>query len=211
MTASHLLFPLAMQGKFDEALIQADEMRRAWEAGGRPTSGWMAPSVYAVAMIYWLRGHDRSAHLWQTLAREVTVHPGVRGFEPFVEIRTMLYLGRLDDAVAVVRALPPERLGSYDPYARAVAAEVGVVAALDEVEELIKKATEEAQHHMWASACLLRVQGRRTGDPDRLLAAVAAWEAIDARFERACTLALLPDRADEAAAELRAMGCVPPA
>jgi predicted ATPase/DNA-binding CsgD family transcriptional regulator len=211
MTASHLLFPLAMQGKFDQALVQADEMRRAWEAAGRPTSGWMAPSVYAVAMIHWLRGDDRSARTWQTLAREVTVHTGVRGFEPFVEIRTNFYLGRLEDAVAVVRAMPPERLGAYDPYARAAAAEVGVVTGLDDAEDLIEAASEAAHHHLWASACLMRVQGRRTGDRADLLAAVAAWETIGARFERACTLALLPDRAGEAAAELRALGCVPPA
>jgi predicted ATPase len=211
MTASHLLFPLAMQGKFDEALVQADEMRRAWEAAGRPTAGWMAPSVYAVAMIHWLRGDDRSALTWQTFAREVTVHRGVRGFEPFVEIRTNFHLGRLDDAVAVVRALPPERLGSYDPYARAAAAEAGLVAGLDNAERLIEAAAETAQHHLWASACLMRVRGRRTGDRADLLAAVAAWETIGSRFERACTLALLPDRVDEAAAELAAMGCAPAA
>jgi hypothetical protein len=40
---------------------------------------------------------------------------------------------------------------------------------------------------------------------------MAAWDAIDARFERACTLALLPDRAGEAATDLAALGCPPPA
>jgi hypothetical protein len=39
---------------------------------------------------------------------------------------------------------------------------------------------------------------------------VAGWERIDARFERACTLLLLDERADEGRAELRALGCRPP-
>jgi hypothetical protein len=40
---------------------------------------------------------------------------------------------------------------------------------------------------------------------------VSGWEAIGARFERACTLLLLPDRVDEGSAELAALGCIPPA
>ncbi|WP_345572801.1 hypothetical protein [Nonomuraea rosea] len=40
-------------------------------------------------------------------------------------------------------------------------------------------------------------------------AAVERWTSIDARFERACTLRLLPGREQEAADELRAIGCRP--
>jgi hypothetical protein len=43
-----------------------------------------------------------------------------------------------------------------------------------------------------------------------LRAAVAAWERIEARFERACTLLLLPDRAAEGRAELAALGVEAP-
>jgi len=36
---------------------------------------------------------------------------------------------------------------------------------------------------------------------------VAGWERIDARFERACMLLLMPGRADEGRAELTTLGC----
>jgi hypothetical protein len=86
-----------------------------------------------------------------------------------------------------------------------------VVAGLEEVEELIAAASESAQDHLWGIACLARFHARRTGDQADVLAAMAAWDAIDAPFERACTLALLPDRASEAAADLAALRCPPPA
>jgi hypothetical protein len=62
----------------------------------------------------------------------------------------------------------------------------------------------------WAAACLARAEGRLTGDRATLERSVAGWERIDAKFERACTLLLLADRADEGHAQLRALGCQPP-
>ena len=61
------------------------------------------------------------------------------------------------------------------------------------------------------AAQLLRAAGRLHHDETALKDSVAAWEAIGARFERACTLLLLPDRVDEGTAELAALGCTPPA
>ncbi len=40
---------------------------------------------------------------------------------------------------------------------------------------------------------------------------MAGWEHLDARFERAITLLLMPGRATEGRAELDALGCPPPA
>ena len=39
--ANHLVIPLTLQGKFDEALVQAKIMREGWErAEARPLDGW---------------------------------------------------------------------------------------------------------------------------------------------------------------------------
>jgi hypothetical protein len=211
LAASHVLLPLALQGRFEEAKIEADKMRHAWDVAGQPSAGWMAPAAFVAYMVHRLLGRDAEAADWQQLAQRIKRAPFARGFEPFVEARTALHLGHLDEAVAVVGALPEEWLGSYDPYARAIAAEVAVVAGLGEADDLIAAASESAGDHLWGGACLARVHARRTGEEVDVLAAVGAWEAIDAPFERACTLALLPDRADEAAAELAAIGCPPPA
>jgi hypothetical protein len=63
----------------------------------------------------------------------------------------------------------------------------------------------------WAGACLARAAWRLRGDTAQLELAVTGWERIEARFERACTLLLPPDRAAEGQAELRSLGCPPPA
>jgi len=41
--------------------------------------------------------------------------------------------------------------------------------------------------------------------------ALAGWQRIGSRFEHACTLLLMPDRAAQGHAELDALGCPPPA
>ena len=41
---------------------------------------------------------------------------------------------------------------------------------------------------------LTRARARLTGDPGDLQVALAAFEQLDARYERACTLALMPER-----------------
>ena len=43
------------------------------------------------------------------------------------------------------------------------------------------------------------------------LESLAGWERIGARFEYACTLLLLDDRAADGRARLAALGCEPPA
>jgi hypothetical protein len=60
-------------------------------------------------------------------------------------------------------------------------------------------------------APVARAAGRLHGDQDALRESPAGWERIDAAFERACTLVLLPDRAAEGLAQLASLDCRPPA
>jgi hypothetical protein len=89
--------------------------------------------------------------------------------------------------------------------------EATVVAGADDAEEQLATAQRLAQENDFVAAQLLRVAGRLHHDETALKESVAGWEAIGARFERACTLLLLPDRANEGTAELAALGCIPPA
>ncbi|WP_327007981.1 hypothetical protein OHA72_12295 [Dactylosporangium sp. NBC_01737] len=57
---------------------------------------------------------------------------------------------------------------------------------------------------------LTRARGRLTGDPALIRRALAQWDRLDARFERACTLALLPGQEAAGRGELAALGCPPP-
>jgi hypothetical protein len=121
--------------------------------------------------------------------------------------------------VAAVAGLRPEDETWYDvphwhslrPYAWAMAAEVAVVARRPDAASRLTAAAPAGEENYWAAACLARAAGRLHGDRGALEESLAGWEHIQARFERACTLMLLEDRAQEGRAELRALGCRPPA
>ncbi|MFF4616205.1 LuxR C-terminal-related transcriptional regulator [Nonomuraea jabiensis] len=112
-----------------------------------------------------------------------------------------------DDAALVAAAFadfPPQDW--YRPYARAAGAELAVAAGLpDAAVRLAAALSDTAAENDWAAACLARAAGRLHHDPDELSAAAEAWERIGARYERACTLLLIPARQDEARKELAAL------
>ena len=100
---------------------------------------------------------------------------------------------------------------NYEPYLEATRAESAVVAGSDDAEEQLAAAQRLAKENDFVAAQLLRATGRLDHDETALKDSVAGWDAIGARFERACALLLLPDRVDEGSAELAALGCIPPA
>ncbi|MGH7477941.1 MAG: hypothetical protein ACRELD_16905 [Longimicrobiales bacterium] len=207
LASSRLVLPFALCGAFDDVLGEATEMRDAWERAGRPPAGWMAPAVYATALVCGLTGDAGGFQTWSAWAREVTKDPRVQGFAPFVDGRVALNAGRISDAVATADALPAHYLGKFDAYARAIAAEIAVVAGLPDAAQRLGAAAAAGEENDWAAACLVRAEGRLRGDRDALERSVARWERIEARFERACTLLLIDARADEGLAELNALGC----
>jgi hypothetical protein len=104
-------------------------------------------------------------------------------------------------------------LGSLRPGDGDAGAELAVAAGLpDAAVRLAAALSDTTAENDWAAACLTRAAGRLHRDPDELSAAVEAWERIDARYERACTLLLIPAREDEARKELAALsaGSSPP-
>ena len=66
-----------------------------------------------------------------------------------------------------------------------------------------------AAENDWAEACLARATARLSGDTTLLRKAAEGFARIDARFERACTLLLIPDRADEGLAVLSELRVLP--
>jgi hypothetical protein len=87
-----------------------------------------------------------------------------------------------------------------------VAAELAVAAGLPDAAQRLKAARPVAQENRWAAACLARAEARLSGDARDFENALAAWEELDARYERACTLALMPKRRAESESELQALG-----
>lgn len=225
MRASKPLLALALQGRFDETMAKAVTLRRLWLDAGRPPARWMAPQVYAVALTCGLRGDAGGFADWSTYSRDLAgsptpaVHITLTGFALFADLRIAMHTGRFDDASALIAAagLPTEadswwrtRHEHLDAYAWGIAAELALQADLPGAADRVRAAEPTAEQNDWVAASLTRARARLSGERAGALEAVARWEHIGARFERACTLLLLDDRADEGRAELDTLGCPPP-
>jgi hypothetical protein len=212
-------------GRLDEAFSWGEQMWQAWLRAGRPAANWMAPATYFLVLAWRLRGGEDGRRRWEDrfaeLASVNVVPPRTRARAEavaFADGRAALHAGDLDAARAALDGLTGTsgawydgRHGDLSGYVWALAAEIAVAAGLPGAERLLTAAEPAGRENDWAAACLARARGRRHDDQAALAGAVAGWERIGARFERACTLLLLPGRAAEGRAELAAMGCPPPA
>jgi len=223
--ASKPILPLVLLGRFDDALAQAAIMWESWNQAGQPAARWMGPAIYGTAMTYGLRGDSGGRQTWLGRLNQLIGNGGelVQGSNLaavalFTDARIALHEGRLDAAAAAIGDMPQEAEPWYEtphwyslrPYAWAIAAEVAVAAQLPDAARRLTAAAPAGDENYWAAACLARAAGRMHGDRAMIEQSIAGWERIEARFERACTLTLLDDRAEEGVAELRALGCQPP-
>ena len=225
MSESKPIVALVLLGRFDEAIAHGERARRAWEDAGRPAARWLAPPMYSVVLCHALRGNEAAAAEWRAFAgvelagdQTRNVHFQVRGMVTFVEARLALHFGRWDDAARLIADVPTGkdawwqvRHWYFDAYPWAVAAELAAAAGLPDAAVRLETAEPAAQENVWARACMARARARLTADPADLASAVTGWEQLGARYERACTLALIPSRRDEAQAELDDLGVPMPA
>ncbi len=203
--------PLVLTGDLDAALRYATRMWDGWLQGGRSRSGWMIPAVAITALAHQFLGDRRGFALWRARVLEVA---GLvdRGQAPrigalaFLDARAAIHIGEVADAATLVDHAFGEFPDTWAaPYARAAGAELAVVAGLPDAADRLAAAAGAAEENDWAAACLARATGRLNRRPAAYAAAVAGWERIGARLERACTLLLLPDRAAEGHADLAAL------
>ena len=223
-TLGMAIVPLVLQGKFDEALSEAAVMWDSWQREGRPASSWLAPAGYAAVLAHGLRGDEEGCRVWRARVSEITsrgdpaANRGLAGFAAFADARIALHRGNVEQAAGATAGLG---IGSrpwfgarhlqYDSFALAIAAEAAVIQGVPDAADRLARAAPAAGENRWAAACLARAAGRRPGNIDSLEESVAGWEHLDARFERAVTLLLMPGREAEGRAELDALGCPPPA
>jgi hypothetical protein len=196
---STVLPALVLAGDLRWARREAPAMWEGWERAGSPPAVWLPVAAQFAALAAGLCGDAEQATSWNARAAEAgtanVFHLQHAPLGVFIAARTAVHLGR---AVEV-----PEPVGGrYHAYAVAAHAELAVVAGRPDAAERLAAAEPAAAEHAWAAACLARAAGRLHGDQDALTAAVAGFERIGARFERAASLLLLPDRADEGQAEL---------
>jgi len=216
LSQPRLVRVFALSGQFDEATEAAQILWDNWVRDGRPPMSWMSSAFAAAALVHGLRG-DGEYEVWRSRAYTVAGHdPATRRGElgaimAFVEARIAIHAADVDHAGTLVEgafAAFPERW--YEGYARAVGVELAVVAGLPDAARRLTQVAPLAAEHRWAAACLTRARGRLTGDSGAIAEALAEWNRLGARHERACTMLLLRDRESEGRAELAALGCPPP-
>ena len=206
----------ALTGRFDACLEQADALWERWQRVGSPPMEWMSSALSTAALVHGLRG-DGSFEQWQSHALEMarigdpTSALTLAAAYEFAEARVAVHTGAVADAAEVVgRAFGKFAEQWWVPYARAAGAELAVVAGLPDAADRLAAAAPAGAENDWAAACLTRAAARMSRDPGELRSAVDAFERIDARFERACTLLLIPGGDAEGRAELAELRVPPP-
>ncbi len=170
----------------------------------------MSPAFFAAALVHGLRGDEEEHTRWIELGESISrKSEGKSACRAYFQSRVALHHGLLEQAWTLAM-IPDSYDPYYFPYVQAVRVETAVLVKLPDAEEQLAAAQRLVKENDFLAAQLLRATGRLHSDETALEDSVAGWEAIGARFERACTLLLLADRVDEGRAELAAIGCVPP-
>jgi predicted ATPase len=224
MAVGIAVVPLVLQGEFDEAISQAALMWDAWQHDRGTTARWVLLGGYAALLAHSLRGDEAASRLWRSRVSELSSRSkaaadlALTGFAAFTDARVALHQGRLDQAARTSETLGTgsgswfgTRHRQYDAYTLAVAVEAAVLQRAPDADTRLAGAEPAAAENRWAAACLARATGRLTGEVAALRDAVAGWEQVQARYERAVTLLLIPSREAEGNQELRALGCPRPA
>ena len=203
-----------LTGRFDECTAAADTRWARWERAGSPPQEWMSSALAIAALAHGLR-RDGSYDTWQHRAIELartgraSVAPVLNAAAAFAAARVAVHNG-VRSKELVENAFAGFAELWWAPYAHAAGAELAVVAELPDAERWLEAAAPLAAENDYAGACLLRATARHPGELAMLHEAAEGFARIDARFEYACTLLLVPERADEATALLTELGVTTP-
>lgn len=213
LSLSKAIPALVLASDLSQMFRRGPDMWEGWVRAGRPPAVWLPVAAQFVALASGLMGDSKGMARWQARSREAEAgvhsvfHDRHGGVAAFVNARVAVHNGVSAKAAAAVRrALPLALEARFRSYVMAAQAELAVVAGLADAPDRLVAARTAAADNAWATACVLRAEGRLRRDPAALAESVEGWQQIDAHFERACTLLLLPERAAEGRAELSRLG-----
>jgi predicted ATPase/DNA-binding CsgD family transcriptional regulator len=209
----------AMAGEAKAVVAAAERFRRGWEQAGRPVASSLASAVYAVAMVYGLRGHDDARAEWRERALEIgltveRLESCWTGYTPTFDAIVQLHHG---DAAAATDRLSedPEQLrtwfsGEWRPWYAALWAEAAVLADHPDATERLERARSIAAANPVATAMIARATALAAGNGDAVVAVADALEPTGCRYQWARTLVLAGgDHRVAGQAALAQMGTAP--
>jgi hypothetical protein len=185
------LAPLALSGRFAEAVEAGETAYAEWHQAGRPPMTWLSHCFMAVALA-------PGTTVWRARALEFAgVTEAARSrhlvaFAAFVDARTAVRTGATTDAERLVHnAFREFSQPWFQPYAHAAGAELAVCAGLPDAADRLARAERTSTENDWAAACVARARARLTGDRTALATSLEIWKRLDARYELEYTERLL--------------------
>jgi hypothetical protein len=214
-----VVLSLGLGGRFDEALDHAARMRAAWERADRPAAAWMSSATSLAELACGLHGDEPARARWTQMGGDIGIHH-LKPIHLYTSSRLALHEGRLDDAMARIRAEfgvdpgePwPVDTSNYGAYAWIVTAEVAALGGDPDAGHGMDEVRLKCADHLWCTPSLRRIDGQLNADPQLIREAASGFAAIGANFEEAATLSLLRGGAGDAGRSwLESAGCQLPA
>ncbi|QIS14658.1 ATP-binding protein [Nocardia arthritidis] len=206
-----LLVVDALAGNVGEVLVNGARFLESWQRAGNPSGPVLGAAVAGVAMINGLRGDDAARREWDAvLSRLDTAPEHAYGYRAVFDAMLLLHNGQSSAAHDRLAAEPGEVWRSITwlwlHWYVALRAEAAVLAESAAAGTYSAQARELVAGNPVAEALVERAEGLRTGDRQRMLATVAAFDAAGCRYQSLRTRMLA---GGDHAEELAALGLAP--
>ena len=193
----------AMAGELDEAISLGDRFRHAWESAGRPISGTLNVTAYALATVHGLVGDESGRRTWIDVTRTLIGDPErlagcATGWAPTFDAILALDRGQPQQAMDRLAADIDDRTvwgswaaGMWRPWYAAVWAEAAVLAGSPESESRLARAAVATEENPIASTIVRRARDLASGDSGAARGHAETFVSLGCDYQRRRTVELL--------------------
>lgn len=192
----------AMAGDFEGAVARGERFLEGWKRAGRPMSGTLNVSTYAMAMVHGLLGDEASRTRWIDITAELSFDSSrlathVTGWAPTFDALLALHRGQTDVALARLGA----DIDDHTVWSRSVAAmwrlwyaalwaEAAVLAGHPEAASRVQRAAVATRENEVAATIVKRAADLLRGNGRSLRAHARAFARLGCDYQRRRTEAL---------------------
>ncbi len=192
----------AMAGDFEAAVTRGDRFLAAWERAGRPISGTLNVTAYALAMVHGLLGDEAHRARWTDVTTALTFDPArlatcASGWAPTFDALLALDRDRPEAALARLSADIDDRTvwnrsvaGMWRPWYAALWAEAAVLCGQPDAPARLQRGAAAARENPIAAAVVARAADLLHGKRDALPAHARVFAGLGCDYQRRRTEAL---------------------